>query len=107
MKKRKIIATVLALLPLVLLAAGIILEIIYEVGVKIYPDPYYWREHFITFIITVLFLSFLSFTVPCVIVARVLNRQLLSRFINVITWIDIIAIVISLIITYLPTCLRR
>ena len=94
MKARKITAYFLAVLPLVLLAAGFLLEIIFNVAAK--NDPVYWREHFISLISAVLLFYYPFYTLPCVIVARVLNRSMESGFVNVVTWIDIFAVAISI-----------
>ncbi|MBR0136197.1 MAG: hypothetical protein IJM18_08345 [Clostridia bacterium] len=105
MKARKTIAIILAVFPLFLLAAGIILDITFKMGVKI--DPYYWREHIISLISELLFISCLICTVPCIIAARVLNNPLSSNFIDIITWIDILAIVIPLIRIFASLVLRK
>ena len=95
MKARKAIAIVLAVLPLVFLITGFILEIIFHIGAKI--DPVYWREHSISFISAVLLVTYPFYTLPCAIVARVMNRSLKSGVVNIVTWIDIFAVAIPII----------
>ena len=74
---------------------GFLLEIIFYVGAQ--NDPVYWREHFISFISGVLLITYPFYTLPCVIVARVLNRSVKSGFVNIVTWIDIFAAAIPVI----------
>ncbi len=91
MRAKKATAHIIAVLPLLLLAAGFILEIIFHVCAK--NDPVYWRENFISLISAALLILYLFYMLPCVIVARVLNRSVESGFVNVATWIDIFAVV--------------
>lgn len=94
MRAKKATAHIIAVLPLVLLAAGFILEIIFCVCAK--NDPIYWREHFISLISAVLLIWYPLYALPCVIVARVLNRSVKSVFVNVVTWIDISAVAVPI-----------
>ena len=94
MRAKKATAHIIAVLPLLLLAAGFILEIIFHVCAKI--DPIYWREHFISLISAVLLIWYPLYSLPCVIVARVLNRSVKSVFVNVVTWIDISAVAVPI-----------
>lgn len=99
MRAKKATAHILAVLPLVLLAAGFILELTFHVCAK--NDPVYWREHFISFISAALLISCPHYVLPCVIVARMLNRSMKSVFVSVVTWIDIFFAVAAPILYYL------
>lgn len=98
MRAKKATAHIIAVLPLLLLAAGFILEIIFRACAK--NDPIYWREHFISLISAVLLICYPLYALPCVIVAMVLNRSVKSVFVNIVTWIDISAVAV-LILCYL------
>lgn len=94
MKTKKATAYILAVLPLALLAAGFALEIIFNVCVRI--DPIYWREHYISLISAALLILYPFYTLPCVIIAKTMNRELESGFVTVFTWLDIFAVVIPI-----------
>lgn len=94
MKAKKRITIIIAVLPLILLSVGLIMELFLHNAAK--KDPYYWREHYMFFISTVLIMFNLFYTVPCVIAARLLNRTVDSRFVNIVIVIDIIAAVIPI-----------
>ena len=94
MRAKKATAHIIAVLPLLLLAAGFILEIVFHVCAK--NDPVFWREHFISFISSALLILYPFYMLPCVIVARVLNRSVKSVFVNAVAWIDIFAVVVPM-----------
>lgn len=94
MRAKRVTAHILAVLPLVLLAAGFILELTFHVCAK--NDTIYWREHFISLISAALLIWYPLYALPCVIVAGVLNRSMKSVFVSVVTWIDISAVAVPI-----------
>lgn len=86
MNAKKVIAVILAVLPLAVLAAGLILYAIPCIGAKI--DPYYWFEHGLFFIGPLVVFASGVLSIPCAVIARILNK-LENRFVNVVTIVDL------------------
>ncbi|MBO4878968.1 MAG: hypothetical protein J5544_01775 [Clostridia bacterium] len=99
MKVKKASAVVLAVLPLVLFAAGLVMYAIFHFGAK--ADPVYWREHMIEIYAFFTLAAAAILAIPCGIVARVLIRYYELQFVSVVTIVEfVIPVVFVLLLVF-------
>ncbi len=107
MKAKKVIAVILAVLPLAVFAVGLVLYAIPCIGAKI--DPYYWFEHLLYFMGPLVMFVSGVLSIPCAVIARILNKHE-NRFVNVVTIVDLALsalLFVAFIVDMFSSCSRR